>query len=149
VIAGKWSGRMVLAAIQVTVALAFGTFLFKMDWGPDIAMVILVLAVYAGFCASAGLWLGTVARTEAQAGGLGVLAANGLAALGGCWWPIEVAPEWMQMVQKTIPTGWTMDALHKLISFQAGAMSVLLNVFLLVAAAVVFGVLAARGFRYE
>jgi hypothetical protein len=42
-----------------------------------------------------------------------------------------------------------MDALHKLISFQAGAMSVLLNVFLLVAAAVVFGVLAARGFRYE
>ncbi|MBT8108335.1 MAG: ABC transporter permease [Gammaproteobacteria bacterium] len=149
VIAGKWSGRMVLAAIQVTVALAFGTFLFKMDWGPDIAMVILVLAVYAGFCASAGLWLGTVARTEAQAGGLGVLAANGLAALGGCWWPIEVAPEWMQLVQKTIPTGWTMDALHKLISFQAGAMSVLLNVFLLVAAAVVFGVLAARKFRYE
>ncbi len=149
VIAGKWSGRMVLAAIQVTVALAFGTFLFKMDWGPDIAMVILVLAVYAGFCASAGLWLGTVAKTEAQAGGLGALAANALAALGGCWWPIEVAPEWMQAVQKGLPTGWTMDALHKLISFQAGAMSVVLNVLLLVAAAVVFGVLAARGFRYE
>jgi ABC-type multidrug transport system permease subunit len=149
VLAGKWKGRMVLAAIQVTVALAFGTFLFSMDWGPDIAVVIVVLAAWAGFCASAGLWLGTIAKTEAQAGGLGVLAANLLAALGGCWWPIEVTPGWMQALQKIIPTGWTMDALHKLISFQAGAMSVIPNVLLLVAAAVVFGVLAARRFRYE
>jgi ABC-type multidrug transport system permease subunit len=140
---------MVLAAIQVTAALAFGTFLFRMEWGPDLAMVILVLIAWAGFCASAGLWLGTVAKTEAQAGGLGVLAANLLAALGGCWWPIEVAPVWMQVVQKVTPTGWTMDALHKLISFEAGAMSVVPNVLALVGAAVLFGVLGARGFRYE
>jgi energy-coupling factor transporter ATP-binding protein EcfA2 len=146
---GKWKGRMVLAAIQVAAALLVGTFLFRMKWGPDLRMVILVLAAWAGFCASAGLWLGTVARTEAQAGGLGALAANVLAALGGCWWPIEVTPEWMQVIQKTIPTGWTMDALHNLISFQAGAMSVVPNVVMLVGAAVVFGVLAARRFRYE
>jgi ABC-type multidrug transport system permease subunit len=149
VLAGKWQGRMILAVVQVTVALAFGTFLFSMDWGPDFAMVIIVLAAWAGFCASAGLWLGTVAKTEAQAGGLGVLAANLLAALGGCWWPIEVTPEWMQILQKTIPTGWTMNALHKLISFQAGAISVIPNVLLLIAGTVVFGVLAARKFRYE
>ena len=149
VLAGKWEGRMVLAAIQVAAALLVGTLLFRMDWGPNFAMVIVVLTAWAGFCASAGLWLGTMARTEAQAGGLGVLAANLLAALGGCWWPIEVAPPWMQVIQKAIPTGWTMDALHKLISFQAGAMSVLPNVLMLAAAAVVLGVLAARRFQYE
>lgn len=149
VIAGKWDGRMMLAAIQVAAALVVGTLLFKMNWGPNLGMVIVVLAAWAGFCASAGLWLGTVARTEAQAGGLGVLAANLLAALGGCWWPIEVTPEWMQVVQKMIPTGWTMDALHKLISFQAGAMSAVPNVLALIAGAIVFGVLAARRFRYE
>jgi len=149
VLAGKWQARMILAAVQVTAALAFGTLLFSMDWGPDFAMVVIVLAAWAGFCASAGLWLGTVAKTEAQAGGLGVLAANLLAALGGCWWPIEVTPEWMQMLQKTIPTGWTMNALHKLINFQAGAMSVIPNVLLLIAGTAVFGVLAARRFRYE
>jgi len=149
VIAGKWDGRMVLAAIQILVALIFGTYLFKMDWGPDLGMVILVLVAWGGFCASAGLWLGTVARTQAQAGGLGVLAANGLAALGGCWWPIEVTPEWMQFVQKLTPTGWTMDALHKLISFQAGPGSVMINIAMLVVATLVFGWLAARSFSYE
>ena len=148
VLAGKWQGRMVIAAIQVTAALAFGTWLFDMDWGPDVAMVIVLLVAWAGFCASAGLWLGTVANTEAQASGLGVLAANLLAALGGCWWPIEVTPQWMQTLQKLIPTGWTMDGLHKLISFQAGAMSVIPNVLMLVIAALVFGMLAARRFSY-
>jgi ABC-type multidrug transport system permease subunit len=140
---------MILAAIQVTVALLFGTFLFNMDWGPNVLAVVVVLVAWAGFCASAGLWLGTVAKTEAQAGGLGVLAANLLAALGGCWWPIEVTPAWMQTLQQAIPTGWTMEALHKLISFQTGAISVIPNVLLLVAAAVVLGVLAARRFSYQ
>ena len=149
VIAGKWQGRMALGVIQVATALVFGTFLFSMDWGPNLAMVLVVLTAWAAFCASAGLWLGTVAKTEAQAGGLGVLAANLLAALGGCWWPIEVTPEWMQMLQKMIPTGWTMDALHKLISFQAEPMTVVVNILLLIAAALLFGVLAARRFRYE
>ena len=148
-IAGKWDGRMVLAAIQILVALIIGTYLFKMDWGPNLGMVILVLVAWGGFCASAGLWLGTVANTQAQAGGLGVLAANVLAALGGCWWPIEVTPEWMQFVQKLIPTGWTMDALHKLISFQAGAASVMPNIAMLLVAAAIFGGLAVRRFRYE
>ncbi len=148
-IAGKWDGRMVLATVQILVALVVGTFLFRMDWGPNPGMVILVLLAWGGFCASAGLWLGTVANTEAQAAGLGVLAANALAALGGCWWPIEITPAWMQFVQKLLPTGWTMDALHKLISFQAGAASVIPNIAMLLVAAAVFGWLAVRRFRHE
>ncbi len=149
VVAGKWGGRMVLAAIQITVALVVGTYLFNMNWGPDLGMIMLVLAAWGGFCASAGLWLGTVAKTEAQAGGLGVLAANALAALGGCWWPIEVTPDWMQFVQKLLPTGWTMDALHKLISFQAGAASAIPNVLILAAASIVVAWLAIRNFKYS
>ena len=78
-----------------------------------------------------------------------MLAANGLAALGGCWWPIEITPAWMQFVQKLLPTGWTMDALHKLISFQAGAASVIPNIAMLLVASAVFGGLAVRRFRYE
>ncbi|MGI9270303.1 MAG: ABC transporter permease [Woeseiaceae bacterium] len=149
VVAGKWGGRMVLAAIQIIVALTFGTFLFSMDWGPNLAMVMLVLAAWAAFCASAGLLLGSVAKTEGQAAGIGVLATNLLAALGGCWWPIEITPDWMQFVQKLLPTGWTMDALHKLISFQADAVSALPHVAALLSAALLVAVLAVKQFKYE
>ena len=148
VVSGKWGGRMILAALQVTVALAIGTLLFQMEWGPDLPMVILILAAWAGFCASAGLLLGSIANTQGQAAGLGVLAANALAALGGCWWPIEVTPDWMQTLQKFMPTGWTMDALHKLISFQSGAASALPQLAIIVGATLVVAALAVNRFKY-
>lgn len=149
VVAGKWGGRMMLGAVQMTVALLIGTYVFKMAWGPDLAMVLLVLAVWAGFCASAGLLLGSLATTEGQAAGLGVFAANGLAALGGCWWPIEVTPPWMQFVQKLTPTGWTMDAMHKLISFQSGAAAAIPQVLLLLVATFLLAAMATRRFRFQ
>jgi ABC-type Na+ efflux pump permease subunit len=149
VVAGKWAGRMVLAALQIGSAVLVGTIVFDMQWGPDVAMIAVVLCAWAAFCASAGLWLGTVARTEAQAGGLGALGANALAALGGCWWPVEVAPAWMQGLQNFLPTGWTMDALHKLISFEAGALSAVPQVALLFLGAAFVAALATRRFRYQ
>ena len=148
-VAGKWGARMMLATVQVAAALAFGTWLFDMHWGPDLGMVIVVLAAWAAFCASAGLLLGSLARTEAQAAGLGLLIANALAALGGCWWPIEITPDWMQFVQKLTPTGWTMDALHKLISFEAGAAAAVPNVVALVLGTLAVGALAVNRFRYQ
>ena len=148
-VAGKWLGRMALAVVQVGVAIAVGTLLFSMHWGPDLAMVLVVLGAWAAFCASAGLLLGSLARSEKQAVGLGVLFANVFAALGGCWWPIEVTPQWMQFVQKLLPTGWTMDALHRLVSFEAGAMSALPHVAVLIVATLLVTTLAIRWFRYE
>jgi hypothetical protein len=41
-----------------------------------------------------------------------------------------------------------MDALHKLISFQAGAATVIPNIVILLAATAVFGWLAVRRFSY-
>jgi len=149
VVSGKWGGRMVIAAIQIGFAIVVGTLLFKMQWGPDVGMIVVVLAAWAAFCASAGLLLGSIAKTEGQASGLGVLFANLLAALGGCWWPIEVTPAWMQGVQKLMPTGWTMDALHKLISFQAGAASAIPNVVALLVGSLVVTALAINRFKYE
>ena len=149
VVSGKLGGRMILAAIQVSAALLVGTFLFRMSWGPDFAMILVVLAAWAAFCASAGLLLGSIATSEGQVAGLGVLAANGLAALGGCWWPIEITPEWMQVIQKLTPTGWTMDAMHKLISFQSGAASAIPQLVLLLVATLVVAVFAAKRFQYQ
>jgi len=147
-VAGKWLARMGLAAVQIVAAMAAGSWLFSMAWGPEPAM-LLVLTAWAALCASAGMLLGSLARTEAQAVGLGILVANVLAALGGCWWPIEITPPWMQFVQKLVPTGWTMDAVHKLISFEAGVLSAVPYTLALVLGAAIIGWLAARSFRYQ
>ena len=146
---GKWIGRMGLAVVQVGIALLFGTVIFGMDWGPNLGMVLLVLLAWSAFCASFGLLLGCLARTEAQAIGLGVLTACGLAALGGCWWPIEVTGAGMQRVAELIPTGWTMDAMHKLINYRMAPGSVVGNVVLILVGTVMLGWIAALRFRYQ
>jgi len=149
VVAGKWVARLALAMLQIGSAIVVGSVVFHMQWGPDFGMILLVLAAWAGFCASAGLALGNLARTDRQAAGFGVLATNVLAALGGCWWPIEITPQWMQTLQKMLPTGWAMDALHRLISFESGAASALPHVAALLLATLVVTALAARRFRFQ
>lgn len=147
-VAGKWLGRMGLAAIQIGTAVALGSLVFRMHWGADPGMVIVVLSTWAAFCASAGLLLGSLARSEKQAVAIGVLFANALAAFGGCWWPIEVTPAWMQILQNFLPTGWAMDALHKLISFEAGAASAIPQLAALLLGTLLVAGLATRVFRY-
>jgi ABC-2 type transport system permease protein len=149
VVLGKWLGRMALGLVQIAFAMLAGTLLFGMDWGPDLAMVCVVLVAWAALAASLALLAGSLARSEGQAIALGVLATNVLAALGGCWWPIEITPSWMQNLALFLPTGWTMDALHQLVIFRHGAASALPHVLGLAAAAVVAGWAAARVFRYQ
>jgi ABC-type multidrug transport system permease subunit len=107
------------------------------------------MLVYGALMASVGILLGNVARTEGQAIAAGVMASNVLAALGGCWWPIEVTPGWMQKLQLFLPTGWAMDAMHKLISFGQGPGSVVPHVAGMVAGSVILMAAATRSFRYE
>jgi len=149
VVLGKWGGRMALALVQIGFAMLVGTLVFRMDWGPSLGMVLLVMFVYAGFTAALGLLLGSLARSEGQAVGIGVLGSNVLAALGGCWWPIEVTPAWMQHFALFLPTGVAMNALHKLVSFQLAPGVALPHVAVLAAAGLLAGYAAARRFRYQ
>ena len=48
-----------------------------------------------------------------------------------------------------LPTGWTMNGLHRIMSFEAGAASALPELLLLASMAAIIGLLAARSFKYE
>lgn len=148
VVAGKWTSRMALGLVQIAFAMIVGRVLFRVDWGPALPMVALVLAAWASFNASFALLLGNIARTQPQMAGIGVMTTMVLAALGGCWWPIEITPEWMQSLALVLPTGWTMDAMHKLVNFGYGAEAAAPHVAALAASAMVCGWGGAKIFRY-
>jgi len=149
VVLGKWGGKLALGIVQITFAMISGTILFKMHWGSNLLMVLVVMLTYTGLMASVGLLLGSLARTEGQAAAIGVISSNVLAALGGCWWPIEVTPGWMQKLQLFLPTGWAMDALHKLVSFEASPAAALPHVVVMGVGAFTILVLSTRVFRFD
>ncbi|MDJ1015576.1 MAG: ABC transporter permease [Paracoccaceae bacterium] len=149
IIAGKWLGRMLLALAQIGFAMVVGTLLFGMEWGSALPMVLIILIGWAAVCASLGLVVGSIGRSQAEAAGLGMLLTMAMAALGGAWWPIEITPDWMQTLQMAVPAGWTMDAIHRLVSFGNTPASVLPHLGAMALTALVFGWVAARVFRFD
>ena len=149
VVLGKWGARVVLGFIQITFAMIAGTVLFKVHWGDHLWAILLLLASYASLAALLGLLLGNFGRSDGQVIGFGVIASNVMAALGGCWWPIEVTPTWAQKLSLALPTGWAMNGLHKLMSFGDSPASVLPHIAAFLTAALIAGYVLARKFRFE
>ena len=79
--------------------------------------------------------------------GICVLASLLMAALGGCWWPLEIGPPVMKTIALCLPTGWALEALHQLISFGSGFDAVLKPIGVLLAFGAAANLLAARFFR--
>jgi ABC-type multidrug transport system permease subunit len=149
VVLGKWGARMAIGAIQIAAAMITGRVLFGVHWGPNLPMVVVVMLAYGGLVATLAMLLGNFGRSLTQVIGLGVISSNLLAGLGGCWWPVEITPLWTQRLALFLPTGWTMDALHKLVNFGAPPATVIPHVCVSVALALVAGWVLARTFRFE
>jgi ABC-type multidrug transport system permease subunit len=149
IVLGKWAGRMMLALVQIAFAMLAGAVLFRVDWGPALPMVALVLFGWAAFTASLAIVLVSITRTLAQTAGIGVFSTQVMAALGGCWWPIEITPSWMQTLSLFLPTGWAMDAIHKLVTFGYDAPAALPHVAAMFIGALALGWVGARKFKFQ
>jgi ABC-type multidrug transport system permease subunit len=149
VVLGKWAARMAIGALQISLAMIAGSVLFHVHWGPNLPMVVVVMLAYGGLAATLAMLLGNFGRSAPQTIGLAVISSNLMAGLGGCWWPIEITPRWTQHLAMFLPTGWTMDALHKLVNFGASPATVIPHVCVSVALALAGGWVLARKFRFE
>ncbi len=149
VFAAKGLSRLGMGMVQIGVGLAAGAFVFKVDWGPHIGALLIILLLYGAVAASIGIIAASLAKTVNQAIGLGIFFTNALAALGGCWWPIEVTPTWMQKLAWLFPTGWVMDAIHRLTSFGDPPSAVLPHAILLITATGILLLIGRKVFRFD
>jgi ABC-type Na+ efflux pump permease subunit len=149
VVLGKALSRLTIGLFQIAFAMIAGTFLFKVDWGPHIIMVVCVLCAYAMLAALGGMLLGNFGKSEGMLIAIGVISSNILSAVGGCWWPIEITPAWAQKASLALPTGWAMGAMHRLVSFGDSPLSALPHLLALIAAAICAGYFISRTFRFQ
>lgn len=144
---GKIYGLMLLGVVQMVFFLALGKFVFGVNLGANLPAVTFVLLVFAWVAASLGVLAGSVLAAEDRVTGICVLISLLMAALGGCWWPLEMAPPAAKTIALCVPTGWAMQALNQLITFGNGFSAVLVPVAVLLAFGLAANFLAARFFR--
>ena len=108
-----------------------------------------MLASYAVAVAALSTLLGALLRTSEQASAVGWITGMVLAALGGCWWPVEIMPGWVRSFALLLPTSWAMDGFHALISFGRGVDGVWRPALMLLLFGALFTLLGARWLRFE
>lgn len=125
-ILGKLAGRGLIAAVQTSIFLLMGATFFRVDWSHSpLGLAVVLLAII--LCASAfGLLGGTLFKSPEAAAGVGVVLSLVMSALGGCWWPAELMPRWIQTASHIFPTAWAVEGLHQIISWKGGMADVAL-----------------------
>jgi ABC-2 type transport system permease protein len=108
-IGGQTLGRWAIGLFQGGYIMVATTVLFGVSWG-NLALSLLVLALFALVAAGAAILLGTLLENEGAAGGLGVGLGLVLAALGGAMLPLELFPDTMRSVAHVTPHAWAYDA---------------------------------------
>jgi ABC-2 type transport system permease protein len=146
VITGMAVSRLTIAVLQSAVILLVGAVVFRVRWGDPLGVALVVVS-FAAVATGAALLVGARARNAQQAQAVGIPIAFGLGMLGGCLWPIDVAPAPLQAVGHLTPHAWAMNAWTQLVYDGAGAADIARDVALLAAVAAVLAVLAARALR--
>ena len=114
IVAGEALGRFAIVLAQGVYILLATVLLFQVNWGNPMGVAIVMLA-FAAVGAGAALLMGTLFANDQQAGGVGVVAGIGLAAVGGSMLPLELFPDTMRQIANFTPHAWANEAFADLV----------------------------------
>ncbi|WP_376792808.1 ABC transporter permease [Thermoflexus sp.] len=146
---GKLVPYYIINLIQLAIMLGASSLLFGMSLGHSPAGLVAVSLAAAATATGLGVLVAALARTEAQVGGLTVLLLLTMSALGGCFVPRLIMPQWLRTIGLLTPHTWALDAYQDLLVRGYGLREVLPKVGALAAFAGAFFGIGAWRFRFE
>ncbi|GAA1791866.1 ABC transporter permease [Nostocoides veronense] len=148
-VASRLLVSVAVALVQMVVFLAVGVGLFDLKLSGSWWMAIpLLLCATLAFMAI-GLIAGAISKTAEAASGIVNVIILPMAFLSGSFIPLDQAPSWLQTISKFLPLGQLNEGLLDTMVRGEGPGSALLPMAVLLGFAVVFGLIAARLFRWE
>lgn len=114
VVVSQFVSLALLGLAEAIYFVLLGWLVFGQSPGPHPVAVLGVLALMVAAASGVGIILGATLKTAKQAAAVGIFATLALAALGGCWWPLEILPRAMRLVALALPSGQTMRALVRM-----------------------------------
>jgi len=126
-----------VAVIQIVALINILPEIIQVSYGKtttEVAEVILICCAFALVCISIGIAVSRFSKNTLMAGSLTTLINLPMLMLGGCMWPREVMPEYLQKISAFMPTTWFLKAAETVLygdSFM-GAMNEILYMLVLV-----------------
>ena len=146
---GTISGQVVMALVQMSLLILFGSLVMKLNWGREPLALFVSLTAAALAAGAIGTTMGTFIKTEGQASGLSIMMGMVMALMGGCWYPLELFPAVVQNIVKILPTTWAMQGLLDLVLRNGSLIQILPEAGVLLGFAAIFFSIGVMRFRYE
>lgn len=146
---GTIAGQVIMALVQMLILIVFGIIVMKLSWGRSPAALALMLIASTLAAAALGTALGTLVKTEGQANGLAIMLGMVMALLGGCWYPIELFPQFVRTAVKVLPTSWAMQGMLDIVLRGQGLAGVLPEALVLLGFAALLFFFGVWRFRWE
>ena len=112
ILLGKTLYVAAVGVMQMVVMLVAGELMFDVGTFRDPLALAVVTAVWVATAAAIGMLIATASKTRKQAESWSPVIVLPLAALGGCWFPLQLAnlPWAVDVATKLTPTYWAMSA---------------------------------------
>ena len=149
ILVGKITGRLGMGLVQMVLLVGVGAWLFGANWGHSPLALAIMLLAFGLAAVAMGVFLGTVAKSRGQVSGMVTMVAMVSAALGGCWWPLEITPATYQTAVKVLPSTWAMIGFKDVMIRGAGVVDILPIAGILLGFAALFFALGIWRFRFE
>jgi ABC-2 type transport system permease protein len=149
VIGGHVLAMFTLVLVQQLILIVLGQFVFGVDYLRQPLAILVMVVLLAFWAASLGLLIGALAKTEDQVVVLSLVAMFVFSALGGAWFPLDVAGRAFSSVGHALPSAWAMDGFQNIVLRGLDFSSVLLPAGVLLVYALAFFGLALWRFKFE
>ena len=147
VVTGKLLARFAVGVAQMIVLFAVGRVAFGVALGPQPLALLLPIAGIAFSGAAFGLLVAALVPSRDAVLPVGSAVAITMAAVGGCWWPIDLEPLWMRQAALALPTRWAMEAFNDLMMRQRTVSAAVLPTAVMLAYGALYLVLGVLLFR--
>lgn len=112
ILVGKMATALVVSIAQLTIMFVFSSWAFSLDLSKNLLALIMMMLSVAFAVSGVGIFLASIARTRAQAQGLGTLVILTMSAIGGSMIPLFVMPAIMQKVAVVSVNYWGIQGFY-------------------------------------
>jgi|GEM_PF-3106106 len=139
--------RTIIGVFQALIILIAGQLFFHVNYLTASIWLLPLITLFSLAIASLSMLLATTVRNPDRIATAAIILTLPLAALGGCWWPLEIVPKLWQKIAWYLPTGNIRDVFSKLFIHEIAFKDIAPNATYLVVLSVILTVGAVYRLR--
>jgi ABC-type multidrug transport system, permease component len=141
ILGGYVLGEFLLGWVQVGLLILVSKYMFHVNWGNSTLGLIMLFSAFLLSIIGFGTALSSLVKSKAQLSSLSSIIIVPTCMLSGCFWSMEIMPDFMVKISNFIPQAWVVKGMTDLIVRGSNIGAVYLPSIILVTFAVVFFIL--------